>query len=45
MFLAPKVHVVSGIVIGALVFTAAKQICKQKKAQKHSSMPSNPPQK
>jgi uncharacterized membrane-anchored protein YhcB (DUF1043 family) len=45
MFLAAKVHFISGIVIGALAVTAAKQMCKQRKALKHSSMPANPPQK
>ena len=45
MFLAGKVHVVSGIVIGALAVVAAKQMCNQRKAPKHSSMPANPTQK
>ena len=45
MFLAEKVHVVSGIVIGALAVMAAKQMCKRRKAPKQSSMLANPAQK
>ena len=44
MFLTAKVHVVSGIIIGALAVMAAKQMCKQRKTRKHSTMPTNPPQ-
>ena len=45
MFLAMKVHLVSGMVIGALAVTAAQKMCKQMKAHKQSSMPANPPKK
>ncbi len=45
MFLAAKVHVISGMVIGALAVMAAKQIYKQQKVTKHSFIPTNPPQK
>ena len=44
MFLAAKVHVISGMVIGALAVMAAKQMCKQQKTREHSTMPTNPPQ-
>ena len=44
MYLTAKVHVVSGIIIGALAVMAAKQMCKQRKTRKHSTMPTNPPQ-
>jgi len=43
MFLTAKVHVFSGIIIGALAVMAAKQMCKQQKTRKHSTMPTNPP--
>ena len=43
MFLTAKVHVVSGMIIGALAVMAAKQMCKQRKTRKHSTMPTNPP--
>ena len=39
MFLTAKVHVVSGMVIGALAVMAAKQMCKQRKMRKHSGVP------
>ena len=45
MFLAMKVNVVSGMVIGALAAMAAQKMCKQMKEHKQSSMPANPPQK
>ena len=45
MFLAAKVQMISGMVVGALAVTVAKQIYKQRKAHKNSSMPANPPQK
>ena len=44
MFLTAKVHVVSGVIIGALAVIAAKQMCKQRKTRKHSTMPTDPPQ-
>ena len=39
MFLTAKVRVVSGMVIGALVVMATKQMCKQRKMGKHSGVP------
>ena len=39
MFLTAKVHVVSGMVIGAFAVMAAKQICKQRKMRKHPGVP------
>ena len=39
MFLTAKVHVVSGMVIGALAVMAAKQMCKQRKMRKYPSLP------
>ena len=45
MFLAAKFHVISGMLIGALVVTVAKQMCKQRKAPKNSFMPANPTKK
>ncbi len=39
MFLTAKVHVFSGIVIGALTVMAAKQMCKQRKMRDHPGMP------
>ena len=39
MFLTAKVHLVSGMVIGALAVMAAKQMGKQRKMQKQSSVP------
>ena len=44
MFLTTKIHVVSGMVIGALALMAAKQFCKQRKTHKHSSVAANLPQ-
>jgi uncharacterized membrane-anchored protein YhcB (DUF1043 family) len=45
MFLAAKVHVITGMVIGALAVMAGKQMIKQQRMRKQSSMPTNPPQK
>ena len=39
VFLTAKIHVVSGMVIGALAVMAAKQMCKQRKTRKHSTVP------
>ena len=39
MFLTAKVHVVSGIVIGALTVMAAKQMCKRRKMRKQPGVP------
>ena len=44
MFLAAKVHVISGLVIGALAVMAAKQLCNQRKVSKHTPAPANPTQ-
>ena len=44
MFLTAKVNVVSGIIIGALAVMAMKQMCKQRKTHKHSSVPAESPQ-
>ena len=44
MFLTAKIHVVSGMVIGALAVMAAKQMCKQRKTSKRSPVPASPPQ-
>ena len=44
MFLAAKVNMISGMVIGAVAIMAAKQICKQRKLRKHSPAPANLPQ-
>jgi len=44
MFLTAKIHVVSGMVIGALAIMVAKQMCKQKKTHKHSAVPADLPQ-
>ena len=41
MFLTAKVHVVSGMVIGALAMIAAKQMCKQRRMRKHRAVPAN----
>tara|TARA_B100000035_G_C20923800_1_gene519704 strand:+ start:201 stop:347 length:147 start_codon:yes stop_codon:yes gene_type:complete len=38
VFLKAKIHVVSGMVIGALAVMAAKQMCKQRKTRKHSTV-------
>ena len=39
MFLTAKVHVVSGMVIGASAVMAAKQMRKQRKARKYPGVP------
>ena len=39
VFLTAKIHVVSGMVIGALAVMAARQMCKQRKTRKHSTAP------
>ena len=39
MFLTAKVHVVSGMVIGALAVMAVKQMRKQRKARKYPGVP------
>ena len=39
MFMTAKVHLVSGVVIGALAVIAARQMCKQRKMRKHSGVP------
>ena len=44
MFSATKVHVISGMVIGALAVMAAKQMCKRRELSKHSPAPANLPQ-
>ena len=41
MFFTAKIHLVSGIVIGALAIMAAKQVCKQWKAHKQSNVTTN----
>ena len=43
MFLATKVHVISGMVIGALAVVAAKQMCKRRKLSQYSPEPANLP--
>ena len=44
MFLTAKVHVVSGMIIGALAVMAMKHMCKQRETHKHSSVPAESPQ-
>ena len=39
VFLTAKIHVVSGMVIGALAVMAAKQMCRQRKTRKQSTVP------
>ena len=39
MFLTAKIHVVSGMVIGALAVMAAKQMRKERKTYKQSTVP------
>ena len=39
MFLSAKVHVVSGIIIGALAVMVMKQMCKQRETHKHTPVP------
>ena len=43
MFLATKVHVISGMVMGALAVMAAKQMRKQRRMCKHSYVPTDAP--
>ena len=43
MFLTAKIHVVSGMVIGALAVMVAKQMGKQQKMHKHSAVPADLP--
>ena len=45
MFLTAKVHVVSGMIIGALAVMAAKQMCKTRETRKRSPVPVETPQK
>ena len=45
MFLTAKVHVVSGIIIGALAVMAMKQMCKTRETHKHSPVPAEPPER
>ena len=44
MFLTAKVHVISGMIIGALAVMAMKQMCKQRETHKHSPLPAETPQ-
>ena len=44
MFLTAKVHVVSGIIIGALAVMAMKQMCKTRETHKHSPVTTATPQ-
>ena len=44
MFLTAKIHVVSGMVIGAAAVLAMKQLCKQRRIHKQSAVPANSPQ-
>ena len=39
MLFTAKIHIVSGMVIGALAVMAAKQMCKQRKTHEHSAVP------
>ena len=39
MFLTAKVHVVSGMILGALAVMAMKQMCKQRETHKRSPVP------
>ena len=39
MFLRAKVHVASGMVIGALAVMVAKQMCKQRKMRDYPGVP------
>ena len=39
MFLTAKVHVVSGMIIGALAVMVMKQMCKQRETHKHTPVP------
>ena len=44
MFLTAKVHVISGMIIGALAVMAMKQVCKTRETHKHSPVPAETPQ-
>ena len=44
MFLTAKVHVVSGMIIGALAVMAMKQMCKTRETHKRPPVPAEPPQ-
>ena len=44
MFLATKVHVISGMLISVFAIMAAKQMRKQRRMCKHSYVPTNAPQ-
>ena len=44
MFLATKVHVISGMVMGVFAVIAAKQMRKQRRMCKHPNVPTNTPQ-
>ena len=39
MFLTAKVHVISGMIIGALAVMVMKQMCKQRETDKHTPVP------
>ena len=45
MFLTAKVHVVSGMIIGALAVMAMKQMRKTLETHKHYPVPAETPQK
>ena len=40
MFLTAKFHLVSGMIIGAIAVMAAKQMCREGKTDKQSTVPS-----
>ena len=44
MFLTAKVHVVSGMIIGAIAVMAMKQMCKTRETHKRSPVPAETPQ-
>lgn len=44
MILTAKIHVVSGMIIGALAVMVAKQMCKQQKTHKHPAVSDDLPQ-
>tara|TARA_B110000977_G_C10806169_1_gene388384 strand:+ start:448 stop:618 length:171 start_codon:yes stop_codon:yes gene_type:complete len=43
MFLTAKIHLVSGMIIGALAVMVAKQMCKQQKTHRRSAVPADLP--
>ena len=45
MFFTAKIHVISGVVIGAFAVVAAKQMCKQRKTPRQSAVQANLAQK